>query len=169
MNPITMLWVRVLAVVLAVVALLAGFAYYRASLIADGVDQGTQAERAVWVKAESDRKDREAAERDRLDKQKEESDRETHRLTELAQDHRAAADAAAGKLRNDLATFVAAAKSPSSAAVGERPAADTALDLLAGLFNRADARAGDLAEYADRARIAGQQCERDYDALRSSR
>ncbi|PRG58380.1 hypothetical protein C6T69_31085, partial [Burkholderia multivorans] len=24
---------------------------------------------------------------------------------------------------------------------------------------------GELAEYADRARIAGQQCERDYDAL----
>jgi hypothetical protein len=33
------------------------------------------------------------------------------------------------------------------------------------VLGRAGERAGELAEYADRARIAGQQCERDYDAL----
>ncbi|MCT9015390.1 DUF2514 family protein, partial [Cupriavidus gilardii] len=34
--------------------------------------------------------------------------------------------------------------------------------------SRADRRAGILAEYADAARIAGQACERAYDALSRS-
>jgi hypothetical protein len=37
--------------------------------------------------------------------------------------------------------------------------------LLADLFGRADERAGELAKIADERGIAGQQCERDYDAL----
>lgn len=41
--------------------------------------------------------------------------------------------------------------------------------LIADVLGRADQRAGELAEYADRARIAGQQCERDYDALTTAR
>ncbi|KVM83492.1 hypothetical protein WT05_19160 [Burkholderia stagnalis] len=40
-----------------------------------------------------------------------------------------------------------------------------ALDLLADVLGRTDDRAGEPVEYADRAHIAGQQCERDYDAL----
>ncbi|VWC27090.1 gp23 [Burkholderia lata] len=52
-----------------------------------------------------------------------------------------------------------------SAAPAGSPAAGDTLDLLADVLGRADQRAGDLAEYADRAGMAGQQCERDYDAL----
>ncbi|MDI3304904.1 MAG: DUF2514 family protein [Burkholderia multivorans] len=37
------------------------------------------------------------------------------------------------------------------------------------MLGRVDERAGELAEYADRARIAGQQCERDYDTLTTTR
>ena len=37
--------------------------------------------------------------------------------------------------------------------------------VLTELLDRAQARHGELAEYADAARIAGQQCERDYDSL----
>ncbi|HDR8931678.1 TPA: DUF2514 family protein [Burkholderia vietnamiensis] len=74
-----------------------------------------------------------------------------------------AARAAAGSLQQRVDQLVAAAHHP--AATTRSPAAGDALDLLADVLGRADQRAGDLAEYADRARIAGQQCERDYDAL----
>ncbi|HEF4837292.1 TPA: DUF2514 family protein [Burkholderia vietnamiensis] len=77
-----------------------------------------------------------------------------------------AARAAAGSLQQRVDQLVAAARHPTAPAGG--PAAGDALDLLADVLGRADQRAGDLAEYADRARIAGQQCERDYDALRAA-
>ncbi|MDN7454851.1 DUF2514 family protein [Burkholderia cenocepacia] len=73
-----------------------------------------------------------------------------------------AARAAAGSLQQRVDQLVAA-RHP--AATAGSPAAGDALDLLADVLGRIDRRAGDLAEYADRARIAGQQCERDYDAL----
>lgn len=50
-----------------------------------------------------------------------------------------------------------------SAGQGQRGA--DALDLLVDVLGRADQRAGELAEYADRLRIAGLACERSYDAL----
>ncbi|MDN7488461.1 DUF2514 family protein [Burkholderia sp. AU45274] len=74
-----------------------------------------------------------------------------------------AARAAAGSLQQRVDQLVAAARHPA-VATGS-PATGDALDLLADVLGRADQRAGELAEYADRARIAGQQCERDYDAL----
>jgi hypothetical protein len=37
--------------------------------------------------------------------------------------------------------------------------------VLSDLLARADARSGELAQAYDRARIAGQQCEREYGAL----
>ncbi|WP_269501126.1 DUF2514 family protein [Burkholderia sp. IMCC1007] len=74
-----------------------------------------------------------------------------------------AARAAAGSLQQRVHQLVAAARHPTATAGS--PAAGDALDLLADVLSRADQRAGELAEYADSARIAGQQCERDYDAL----
>ncbi|AOK40853.1 DUF2514 family protein [Burkholderia vietnamiensis] len=74
-----------------------------------------------------------------------------------------AAASAADGLRRQVVILVDGARH-SAAAAGGPPAGD-ALDLLADVLGRADQRAGELAEYADRARIAGQQCERDYDAL----
>lgn len=38
--------------------------------------------------------------------------------------------------------------------------------VLSGLLAQADERAGELAKAYDQARIAGQQCEQEYDALR---
>ncbi|HDR9100669.1 DUF2514 domain-containing protein (plasmid) [Burkholderia vietnamiensis] len=73
------------------------------------------------------------------------------------------ARAAAGSLQQRVDQLVAAARHP--AATTGSPTAGDALDLLADVLGRADQRSGELAEYADRARIAGQQCERDYDAL----
>lgn len=80
-----------------------------------------------------------------------------------------AARAAAGSLRDQIAQLVRTARSGahSPSATGSPPAGD-ALDLLADVLSQSDQRAGDLAAYADSARIAGQQCERDYDALTAS-
>lgn len=74
-----------------------------------------------------------------------------------------AARAAAGSLQQRVDQLVAAAR--HSATSAGSPATGDTLGLLVDVLGRADQRAGELAEYADRARIAGQQCERDYDAL----
>ncbi|WP_333986736.1 DUF2514 family protein [Burkholderia cepacia] len=78
-----------------------------------------------------------------------------------------AARAAAGSLQQRVDQLVAAARHPTATAGSST--ADDALDLLADVFGRADQRQGELAAYADAARIAGQQCERDYDTLTISR
>ncbi|KWI43553.1 DUF2514 family protein [Burkholderia stagnalis] len=89
----------------------------------------------------------------------------THAAKERDQarvDADAAASAADG-LRRQVAALVADARH-SAASTGGSSAGD-ALELLADVFGRADARAGELAKIADERGIAGQQCERSYDAL----
>ncbi|KVD31066.1 DUF2514 family protein [Burkholderia ubonensis] len=75
----------------------------------------------------------------------------------------AAAASAADGLRRQVAALVAGIRRSATSAGGS-PAGD-ALDLLADVLGRADARAGELATIADERGIAGQQCERSYDAL----
>jgi hypothetical protein len=79
-----------------------------------------------------------------------------------------AATAAAGerRLRDQLAAYRAAVRAASAAPAiaGGRPPAEGALDLLADLFGRADARAGELASIADERGAAGTVCERHADA-----
>ncbi|RKT99770.1 hypothetical protein C7H84_28835 [Burkholderia sp. Nafp2/4-1b] len=75
----------------------------------------------------------------------------------------AVADGVADSMRKRVATLVADARRTGAAAGS--PATGDALDLLADLFGRADERAGELAKIADERGIAGQQCERSYDAL----
>ncbi|HDR9063805.1 TPA: DUF2514 family protein [Burkholderia vietnamiensis] len=75
----------------------------------------------------------------------------------------AVADGVADGLRKQIAALVGNARRAGAAAGS--PATDDALDLLADLFGRADERAGELAKIADERGIAGQQCERSYDAL----
>lgn len=82
----------------------------------------------------------------------------------------AAARVAADRLRDKLARITAAARERSAnpgAAAASPPAEDTTV-VLADLFRRADERAGELAEFADRAHTAGQICESSYDAVRSA-
>ncbi|AFQ48280.1 DUF2514 family protein [Burkholderia cepacia] len=66
-------------------------------------------------------------------------------------------------LCKQLAVFVATT-SHTAATAGGAPAGDR-IGMLADVLGSIDDRAGALAEYADRARIAGQQCERDYHSL----
>jgi len=88
-----------------------------------------------------------------------------------AQDHIAQAetDAAAAadhavSLQQQVAKLARRPARCAGAADGSE-AADPSLLLLADVLGRIDARAGELAAYADRARIAGVSCERAYGAL----
>ena len=90
-----------------------------------------------------------------------------HEERTIANAGAADADAAGQRLRSD-ATQLAAAISctgADTAAVARGQAATRAAMVLSNLLARADARAGELAKAYDRAQIAGQQCEREYDSL----
>ncbi|MFP2694246.1 DUF2514 family protein [Enterobacter ludwigii] len=65
-------------------------------------------------------------------------------------------------LKRQLATSKTGELSAIAAASAAR--ANTAI-LLANVLESADKRAGELAEYADRARIAGLTCEKTYDGI----
>lgn len=84
-----------------------------------------------------------------------------------AQRDAAAARTAAGRLREQLAAYAAAHRGAAAdpALAGERAAAASPVDLLADLLGRVEEAGRGMAEHADRARIAGQQCEAAYDSL----
>ena len=73
---------------------------------------------------------------------------------------------AAAGLRQQLADFRKRARCNPSATGGGATAEDP-LYLLSVVLTRADDRAGELAEFADRAHIAGRTCEAAYDSLRN--
>jgi hypothetical protein len=80
------------------------------------------------------------------------------------------ADAAADGLRKRINELLAAARaSQDSAATSGSASAGDPLGVLADVLEKSDRRAGIVAEYADSARIAGQACERAYDALTPAR
>lgn len=90
-----------------------------------------------------------------------------HEERSIASAGAAGADAAGQRLRDDGANFAAAISCPSTdaAAVARGQAATRAAMVLSDLLARADARAGELAKAYDQSRIAGKQCEREYDSL----
>ncbi|WP_405124541.1 DUF2514 domain-containing protein [Pseudomonas alloputida] len=106
---------------------------------------------------------------------------EEHRSTDAQQEARvkgyeerkvadagaADADAAGQRLRHEagkLASTVSCSGT-DTAAIARGKAATRAAMVLSELLSRADERAGELARAFDRAQIAGQQCEREYDSL----
>lgn len=106
-------------------------------------------------------------EENRREAEKQEVIRHAQEQTALAAADAADARRAAAGLRQQVATLVAASRRPAAdpgAAAGGTPT-DAALDLLADVLSRADDRAGELAEEADRRRVAGLACERAYDSL----
>ncbi len=90
-------------------------------------------------------------------------DRELARLRSDA----AIADAAAGRLRDRVASLVAAARAAAAnpAPAGGGQAGPDAVDLLADLQRRADERAGELARIADERGAGWQTCVSRYDSL----
>ncbi|UQB79195.1 DUF2514 domain-containing protein [Pseudomonas shirazica] len=97
----------------------------------------------------------------------EEARAHAHEERGIADAGAADADAAGQRLRDQGAKFAAAVSCPGTdtAAVARGQAATRAAMVLSELLARADAQAGELAAAYDRARIAGAQCEREYDAL----
>lgn len=86
--------------------------------------------------------------------------------TERARAAAAAAGRAADGLRRHAASLARACQAqPSAAPASASAPASAPGDLLADMLGRIDAAAGELAEYADRARIAGLACERVNDSL----
>ena len=73
---------------------------------------------------------------------------------------------AAAGLRQQLADYRKRARC-SPPATGGGATAEDPLYLLSVVLTRADDRAGELAEFADRAHIAGRTCEAAYDSLRN--
>ncbi|HDS0956471.1 hypothetical protein PshuTeo2_35490 [Pseudomonas hunanensis] len=82
----------------------------------------------------------------------------------------AGADAAGQRLRNDGAKFAAAISCPGTdtAAVARGQAATRAAMVLSDLLSRSVETNRELAQAYDRARIAGEQCAREHDALVAS-
>lgn len=78
-----------------------------------------------------------------------------------------AANAAANSLREQADIY--AAKADSCAATTGRGNSGASCSLLAQLFGEADARAGELAEAADRAIDAGGKCVQIYHQVKSQR
>jgi hypothetical protein len=116
-----------------------------------------QAQRAI-VKAQEDRDAEEQRRREAVD----EIARETRDGGTRYAAARAAAAGAAERLRQRAQAAVVSAR--AAAAAGSAPAGDP-IGVLADVLGRADERAGILAEYADRARVAGLACQRSYEAL----
>ncbi len=157
----TILDPRVWLAFIVSLAITAGGCYFKGH--ADGVRTAAvaaqKAQLAAVDAARAEEERRTAAQQENADHAAKERDQ--------ARADAAAAASAADSLRKQVAVLVERARHPAVAA-GSSAAGD-ALDLLADVLGRADQRAGELAEYADRARIAGQQCERNYDALTSGK
>lgn len=91
---------------------------------------------------------------------------DTRNKLDAAHADAATARTAAAGLRQQLADYRQRARSNPTIAGGSAPAEDP-LVLLSELLSGADERAGDLAEFADRAHLAGRACEAAYDSLRT--
>jgi hypothetical protein len=102
----------------------------------------------------------------RLDRQKENQDVQDLQLAAARADA-GREHASADRLREQNAGATRAWRDAlgDSAAGGQCAAAGDAIEVLADVLGRADRRAGELASYADAARIAGLKCEADYDTL----
>lgn len=90
---------------------------------------------------------------------------DTRNKLDAAQADAATARTAAAGLRQQLADYRQRSRCSPAATGGSTPAEDP-LFLLSDLLSRADERAGELADFADRAHIAGRACEAAYDSLR---
>lgn len=112
---------------------------------------------------------------DAVTKARAEDQRRINTMEVIANDTRSKLDAAhadaatarttAAGLRQQLADYRQRNTCSPATAGGSTPTEDP-LFLLSDLLSRADERAGELAEFADRAHLAGRACETAYDSLR---
>ena len=157
-------WLLVLGLGLA---LSIGYPVWRDHQRGIGHTAGAKEVRAEWTAAalvESEARAKETFRR--ISRQKENQDANTAELTAA----RAAADrnaADADRVRSQATESARqwAARIADSPTGADLAAAAEAIAVCTDLLGRADRAAGILAAYADAARIAGLQCERDYTSL----
>lgn len=147
---------RVLFVV-GVVAFLTGAGWYARGVVAERDEAATVARMAAEREAQIAAHMRETERR--LAAQKEIAD-EAERKTRAARADAARAAVAAGSLRTHVAALAERAATCDPAAAGDGPA-----DRLADVLGQCVERYGAVAAAADRAIVAGQQCQRAYDSL----
>ncbi len=145
----------------------------------NGIDTTTAHWRQAWAEQEAMlAKEREQAERlmrlkeHAWQKSIEDVRNESKKQIEQARADAAAADAVADRLHEQARRLAAAGSqcaSNSTATIRSKAARATNAVVLADVFARADAAAGQLAAAYDRARAAGLACERSYDALRNAK
>ncbi len=156
---------RLLMAVCAVMALLAGWQWSRA----DRAEAALETYKAQVALQLADAATAARTEERRRSKTIQEAlDAEVLARQAVEADARGAADAA-GRLRQRAAQLAAACTARDPAAPSGSAPAPAAAAVLADLLGRVAAAAGELGSYADRARVAGETCERSYDALRPSR
>jgi len=95
-----------------------------------------------------------------------EVEKDAREQLELAKAGAAAAESAAGSLRDEIARLRNGRSATCNTITAQqRQAGESAVVVLGGLLEEADRMAGDLAEALGRSRIAGLACERAYTAL----
>jgi hypothetical protein len=166
---------RLLVAVLTVAALMlasaAGGAWVSGALWAADLAETKQAHAQALASIEHRQTQAQAqarSEEQRRQRALEEIRTDASEQIEQAQADAAAATVRAHSLQQQVARVAArpsCAASNPGAALGSAPTNAPAL-LLADVLQRIDARAGELAAAADRARIAGEACERSYEALK---
>lgn len=155
------LWIRLL-VIGGLCLLAVASCRYRDGLLRD---EGVQSERAAQRELDRLQAEADQGETARRIFRNSEISHDTAQSLAAAAADRDRADLAARSLRAELAAYAQAHRCADPAAGTDQPPADTALDVLAHLFAGPDQAAGELAQFADRARAAGLGCERTYDAL----
>jgi septal ring factor EnvC (AmiA/AmiB activator) len=121
--------------------------------------RAAEAARAAEARYRAEEQRRAAAQQEAIDAAEKQAER--------ARADAAVADAAAGRLRDRVASLVAAARRAATnpeAAASSPPATDAA-GMLGFVLDRCISRVRLLAELADRRGIAGAACVRAYDAL----
>lgn len=155
--------------ILAALALLVGAWFHGHHVGQQGVRADWEAERTALAQQHArDVQHARQTERQTALKIQEALDAE-HQARQAAQRDAAAARDAVRSLRQQAADFAARRVPGDSApAASGPPANDDRAGVLADLLGRAAERAERLAEQADTARIAGQACERSYEAVRQA-
>lgn len=87
----------------------------------------------------------------------------TLQIMEVAADASAASDTA-DRLRTELARY--RSNATNACATAGSPSASDPIGMLIGVLEGLESTGREIAEYADRARVAGLACERAYDSVR---
>ncbi len=156
---------RAIAALALLLAALAAWQWSRIDALQAKVELADERAAAAAQAAKDERAAR-ATEAARASRLQEALDAEHHARTALEADVRRA-DAAAVSLRQRTRDLAVAARCPAAnpTAASGGPPANPAADLLEELSGWIDEAAGEIALYAAKASIAGQLCERTYDAL----